>query len=129
MATYRENLIIPIRLNLIGSDARTTFIDGGLVSHVIAIYTAGIHVTLSEFTVQNGKAAFGGGIHNYGTLTINNSTIRRNIATSPKPYLGRRGGIYSQGTLTINNSTISGNSTNAAGGISAVRLTTVVIAS
>jgi hypothetical protein len=48
-------------------------------------------------------AGNGGGISNYGTLTITNSTIDSN-----QVWL-EGGGIYNWGTLTVTNSTISGN--------------------
>jgi hypothetical protein len=46
---------------------------------------------------------FGGGISNYGTLTITNSTINSNLC-----YLAG-GSIYNGGRLTITGSTVSGN--------------------
>jgi hypothetical protein len=46
---------------------------------------------------------FGGGISNYGTLTITNSTINSNQCVQAG------GGILNSGTLTITNSTVSGN--------------------
>jgi hypothetical protein len=109
-ATYIENLSIGISLNLIGSGANTTIIDGGRVNSVIQNY--GPHVTLSNITIQNGLSVYGGGIHNVGTLTINNSTVSGNSAwqTCQVCPTGSGGGIYNSGQMTINNSTISGNS-------------------
>lgn len=46
----------------------------------------------------------GGGIFNYGTMTVDNSAIHGNVSTG---YSG--GGMRNEGTLYINNSTISGN--------------------
>jgi hypothetical protein len=51
-------------------------------------------------------AGFGGGISNYGTLTITNSTINGNGCQLSG------GGIYNDGTLTITSSTVSGNGAN-----------------
>lgn len=51
----------------------------------------------------NFPTGFGGGISNYGTLTITNSTISSNYC-----FLSA-GGVYNGGTLTISNSTVSGN--------------------
>jgi hypothetical protein len=113
-STYTENLDISISLKLIGSGARTTIIDGGGVRTVIAIGT-GVNVSLSKVTVQHGYGTFGGGISNSGTLTITNSTIRRNRATS-QIFLGDGGGIINSGTLRITNSTVSGNSAKRSGG-------------
>ncbi|WP_341529266.1 hypothetical protein WKK05_08155 [Nostoc sp. UHCC 0302] len=53
-----------------------------------------------------------GGILNFGTLTVSNSTIRSNSVFAGggiynNAYYG--GSILNNGTLTVNNSTISGN--------------------
>ncbi len=102
-ATYTENLTISISLNIIGSGAKTTIVDGSQAGTVFII--SGAPVVLSKLTIQNGSSDFaGGGVANYGTLTIDKSTITRNVAVN----FG--GGVYNEGTLTINNSTISGNS-------------------
>jgi hypothetical protein len=92
----------------------------------------GATVSISGLTITNGYAPLGGsddaylggGIANFGTLTLSNSTVTGNIADScpsvcsePPPSAG--GGIFNgnaDGTavLTIINSTVSGN--DAAGG-------------
>src|SRR5205823_192585 len=54
----------------------------------------------------------GGGIANYGTLTVTSSTLSGNSASS---YNG--GGIANYGTLTVTSSTLSGNSASYGGGI------------
>ena len=121
-ATYAENLTIGINLKVIGASAVTTIIDGRRLSTVVTISSTSAHVILSSLTIQNGLltaiAAFGGGIHNSGTLTINNSTLSANSAVGTAGVVGALGGgIYNSGTLTINNSTLSGNTaTNAIGG-------------
>jgi hypothetical protein len=55
----------------------------------------------------------GGGLYNGGTLTVNNSTLSGNTATSNYIYYytydSFGGGIANYGTLTVNNSTLSGN--------------------
>ena len=101
-AKYSENLTIGISLNLIGSSAGATIIDGGGAHTVITISRVGV-VTLSHLTIRNGHAPYAGGIFNDGVLTLNNSTVSGNVADNG-------GGILNQGLLTINNSTISGNS-------------------
>jgi hypothetical protein len=64
------------------------------------------------------SASRGGGVANYGNLTLNNSTVSSNVASQ-----GSGGGISCPlpgATLTLINSTISGNSspgTNGGGGI------------
>jgi hypothetical protein len=111
-ATYTENLTIGFSLNVIGSGASTTIIDGGGAGRVVTISNASI-VTLSNVTIRNGRApsgtvAYGGGVYNNGTLTINNSTVSGNYALS-NLVSGIGGGIANWGILTINSSTVSGN--------------------
>jgi hypothetical protein len=105
-ATYRENLTIRTSLNIIGSSAKTTIIDGRGVNSVVTISGTSAHVALSKLTIRNGSARNGGGISNSGTLTLSNSTISGNLSING----GAGGGIANYGPLTIKNSTISGNS-------------------
>src|SRR5262249_35119356 len=64
-ATYIENLTISISLNLIGSGARTTIIDGGGKGTVVYVSNATANVALSQLTLQNGTPS---GIANEGIL-------------------------------------------------------------
>ena len=107
-ATYSENLTININLKLTGSGATSTIIDGGGVARVISILNTKAIVGLSKVKIQNGVAAGGGGILNWGTLALTNSTVSGNIAGSESSATGA--GIYNSGTLTITNSTLSRNS-------------------
>lgn len=77
---------------------------------------SGAILTIDNSTISNNHADYyGGGIFNYGTLTLIGSTLSGNSA-----YSG--GGILSQGSFSLINSTISGNSaaatlTGSGGGI------------
>ena len=114
-AIYTENLTINFSLNLIGSGARTTILDGGGVQRVINISTG--NVTLSGLTVRNGAATpeyggIGGGIYNAGNLFISASMITGNVASAvcpPSSCMGGGGGIYNSGKLTISMSTVAAN--------------------
>ena len=74
---------------------------------------SGATVNLNSLTIANGAGPFGvgGGIDNFGTLTVTHSTFFGNSALSG-------GGIENDtgGTLTITNSTFSGNSSIFGGG-------------
>jgi hypothetical protein len=98
-ATYAEHITIASNLNLIGSGASTTIIDGGRVM----VSTVGSVVSISNVTIRGGGAESGGGVFNRSSLTINNSTVSGNRVF----HTG--GGIANFGTLTLNNSTVSGN--------------------
>jgi hypothetical protein len=89
---------------------------GGIVytSRVFEV-SAGAQVQLSGMSIVNGSgiggpgivndpawAGYGGGIFNFGTLTLSGCTIWRNSASFG-------GGIYNAGTLTVTNSTLEHN--------------------
>jgi len=117
-ATYTENLTIGFSLKVIGSGAKTTIIDGGAVGTVVYISSSTAKVALSKLTIRNGLASSSGaGILNWGTLTINASTISNNVARG-EPNGGFGAGVTntSTGTLTVNNSTFSGNRVSGAFG-------------
>jgi hypothetical protein len=120
-ATYMENFTISASLNVIGSGASTTIIDGGGVATVVTIpNSTNAHITLSEMTIRNGFGEFGGGVSNGqgAVLTISRCSLTRNTAVEENFSGGLGGGIYNAGTatLTINNSTISGNSAPSSSG-------------
>lgn len=108
-ATYVENLTIAKNLRIIGSDAATTIVDGNQAGTVFTISNPKAYVRLSKLTIRNGYAAGsfgdGGGVKNWGILTIDNSVISGNAADNSG------GAILNtpSATLTINNSTITGN--------------------
>jgi hypothetical protein len=110
-ATYQENLGITISLKVIGSGAKTTIIDGGGKGTAVTVSSGGAVVTLSNLTIRDGLASYGGGVHNNGALTINNTIIIANTASVDcyGGICGNGGGIYNVGKLVIANSTISGN--------------------
>ncbi len=75
-------------------------------------------VEIFDSTVRNNVAVAGvptlglfnaGGIHNRGTLTLNNTEILFNIAELPVGSHAYGGGIYNEGTLTMNGSLIAMN--------------------
>ena len=59
--------------------------------------------TISGMTVANGKNSSGGGIANYGTLTLDRVTLTGHLAT------GNGGALLNTGLLVVTNSTFSGN--------------------
>ena len=69
--------------------------------------------TIRNSTISGNDASFdGGGLLNFGTLTVTDSTVADNVA-------GQSGGAIANqqpGTLELTNSTLSGNTAAAAGG-------------
>lgn len=110
-ATYIENLTIGVDLNVVGSGAKTTIIDGGGVATVVNIPTAGTHVALSKLTIRNGLSGAGAGISNNGILKLLASVVSGNTATffCNRGCFAGGGGIFNAGSLTIRNSTVANN--------------------
>jgi uncharacterized repeat protein (TIGR01451 family) len=87
----------------------TSTIDGQGARRGITV-NSNMTAIVERLAIQNGTGN-GGGIYNYGTLTLNNSTVSGTMTASSG------GGIYNYyGAATLNNSTISGNMANDAGG-------------
>ncbi len=93
-------------------------------SPLIYAYGGGIlnanpgNLTVDSSIIRDNTAVRGGGISNYSTLTILNSTISGNQAISSQTSNAQAGAIYNMSSASIANSTISGNSaTDRAGGI------------
>ncbi|MCK6556983.1 hypothetical protein L6Q96_20765 [Candidatus Binatia bacterium] len=84
-------------------------------------------LTLANLTITNGKITVplvlgegGGGILNWGNLTVTDSSVIGNDATAPIGFgFPEGGGISSPGTLLVERSTISGNRAGQGGGICA----------
>jgi hypothetical protein len=108
-ATYHETITIAISLNIIGSGARTTIVDGGGKVTVVSVSNATANVALSQLTIQNGSPS---GIYNLGVLALTNSTVRNNyVYKNCANYCSGIGaGIRNEGSATISNSTIANNS-------------------
>lgn len=113
-----------------GADQLTVKRSEALGTPVFRIFTVGeaATVSISGVTVTNGLATYcgeydstcGGGIGNYGTLTVTGSTITENSTPDYGGDFGLSfgGGIYTDtdSTLTVEDSTVSGNSSDYVGG-------------
>jgi hypothetical protein len=103
--TYTENLIVSKNLSFEGMGVDVTILDGGGTGRVVLVnaYT----VSFSSLTISGGNSGTedGGGIFNYGTLSLEEVKVANNVARSG-------GGILSNGTLTMTHSLVSGNKAN-----------------
>jgi hypothetical protein len=125
--TYTEQIMITKNLTLVGQDAT---IDGGgpLMNHSAIIVERGVTLAIDGLTITNGYSPdFGGGILNYGRLTLKDSQVVSNTARADG------GGIYNNGVLTLQDSEVSNNSSGGPDGgiandIGTVRLTNSVVA-
>jgi hypothetical protein len=124
-----SELLIDKNLDIEGPGANHLAISGGRLSRVFEV-AAGVQVTLSGLTVENGDGRSsifgdpdpndgkGGGIVNWGMLTISGCTVSGNddnTGALASNDLG--GGIYNAGTLTVSGSVIKGNTAVYGGGI------------
>ncbi len=102
---------------------------------IFTVYS-GMTVGLYGMTIAGGNGADGGGIDNFGTLTVGSSTFTRNSATNggggifnelgstatisnsifTNNYAGSGGSIFNYGTVTVSSSSFTGNSAGAYGG-------------
>ena len=105
-------LSIGTSVHIIGLGANQLTIDGGNTYRVFNV-ASGVTAAISGLTIAHGNAAnynSGGGIYNYGTLTLTADALTGNNAT-----IGG-GGVANYGTLSVNASTFSGNTAYYEGG-------------
>jgi hypothetical protein len=126
--TYNENIYIDKSLILIGRGAEVSVINGNSNGSALTVgrNNQDIDVKLDAISLSGGRGSSmddpwratgawrtaisgGGGILNYGRLTIYNSKISNNYA-----YEG--GGIYNHGKLTLERSIVSNNKADFFGG-------------
>jgi len=107
---YTERLRLTRPVTLAGSDRQYVVISGGGQGTVIAV-AAPARVALSGLTVTGGRTPDdGGGILNYGDLTLRDARVAGNIAD------GSGGGVANFGTLTVSDSALEDNFAGEAGG-------------
>jgi len=116
-------LVVNKSLDFEGPGVKKLAISGGGSSRVFEV-DAGAQVTLSGLTIENGdgvagfdlgdpNAGKGGGILNFGTLTVSNCLVTQNGDWT----VNMGGGIFNAGTLSLSASTVTLNSATQGGGI------------
>ncbi len=105
-------------ITITGAGAVTTIIDANQIDRVLNI-DGGRSVIISGVTMRNGyrTCCYGGGIRNYGTLNLSNSTLQDNeihFSGGSTGIFG--GGLYNSGTVTISACTFLGNTSESYGG-------------
>lgn len=142
-----------------GAGAGRTIISGGGTARVFET-TAGAFAYMEKMTIRNGvggtSTAFpghihGGAIHNHGTMTLVDSTVRDsraatgggitnattgilslvNVTITGNTATQGAGGFENLGTATVDNVTISGNTGANAGGLSttqSLRMNNTIVA-
>ncbi|NWJ49103.1 MAG: hypothetical protein HXX08_24870 [Chloroflexi bacterium] len=105
------NGTIATNLTLTNTGAGKLTISGNNLYQIFNV-NSGKSLSLTNLNLTGGKGSDGGAIYNYGNVTISNSTLSGNSATS-----GYGGAIENLGNMTISNSTLSGNSATGGGAI------------
>jgi hypothetical protein len=116
-AGYMGDLDITKDLTIVGAGAGATIIDAQGIDRVFDI-AGGANVTIRGVTIVGGSAQssnvagheHGGGIHNHGTLVLQESTLADNEVLRPRgavPWGG--GGLTNAGQATITNVSVLDN--------------------
>ena len=105
-----SNITVDRSLTIQGQGAAKTAVDGAQNGTVFTV-DAGVTARFQNLTISDGfSETKGGGIDNGGTLTVTNSTVSDNAASSTFfIFPAGGGGIFNDGTLTVSNSTFSSN--------------------
>jgi hypothetical protein len=115
--TYVENVNFRGRnIKVVGADRETTIIDGNQSGSVVTFANGEDETALlSGFTIQNGSAAYGGGIHcaDNSNPNLNNLIVRDNVCNSG----GGGAGVYcNDSSPTIEGVIIRDNASQDVGG-------------
>ena len=99
--------------SIIGPGAGSLAINGGNLDRdfvIGQIWSPNLSqvVSLSGLTIMGGDQVYGGGLLNFGTLTVNNCVFSGNTSGA-----SGGGGVYNVGTLNLTNTTFSGNTCGA----------------
>lgn len=120
-AIYRENIVDPPSMEIVGAATATTILDGGGQGSVITSTLTTSTITISNVTLYHGGGnGDGGGIyHCTGTMTLLNSVITGGNVVGGRGPNGYGGAIYNcpGSILTIVDTSITNNTGNAGGGI------------
>lgn len=120
-------LTINTNLTLTGAGAGSTIHDAtGANTRVITVF-GGATATISGVTITGGVASCtssgdsgceigGGGLSNFGTLTLTNSAVSGNTASCTGSTCNAfGGGLRNDGTLTVTNATVTANAVTCSG--------------
>ena len=94
-------LVVEQNVDIVGPVRGTLRITGAHAASVLRIAT-GASCSISSLSIEQGKADFGAGIRNDGTLTLTNCILKNNRGVAG-------GGIYNEGTAILTACTIAGN--------------------
>ena len=67
---YYETVTFNVGFNMVGAGAGKSIIDGNGVGPVVYVYDDPEPSSISNLTIRNGSAMYGGGLYTFGTLTV-----------------------------------------------------------
>ncbi len=114
-------LTLSSEVTIAGPGAALLAVSGNNAGRVFEIRSSS-NAAIAGLTIRNGRVTgvpstnIGGGILNYGTLTLTHSTVSDNQAIGGGSGGNLGGGIVNGGTMTMTHSTISGNQATGYGG-------------
>ncbi len=111
-AARTGDLDITDSVQIIGTGADITIIDGNGLDRIMDIHGSNTRVILSNLTISNGNMDDGGGIKNEGDLTLSGVILRDNSSS------GAGGAVYNTGQCHLVNSSLSVNQASSGGGAS-----------
>ena len=131
------SLQVATSVNINGPGAKKVTVSGDDQSTVFEVQ-GGVTATISGLTVTDGLSDLpasngGGGIADYGNLTLSGDVITGNTALghvgTSGGLVGNGGGVLAGGPVTITGSTISGNSAFVGGGVASLGAPVTIIGS
>ncbi len=125
--SLKSTLVIDKDLNIVGPGPATLIVARSSKKKTPAFRVFDVNdgtVAISGLTIANGRALnpdgasdnLGGGILNFGALTISNCVLIFNEARTENGGVGYGGGVFTVGSLTVIDSTITQNKVSGAGG-------------
>ncbi|WP_321421677.1 hypothetical protein [uncultured Methanobacterium sp.] len=113
--TYQEHITINQNLTLIGQSLAGTILDG-TNNGILLTINSGLNVSITNFTITNGKGDEGGAIYNQGDLTVINCTFINNTASDGGAIENENPTNVGSVNCTVTGSTFTNNTANDIGG-------------
>jgi hypothetical protein len=107
---YPETTVVRADVTVQGAGA------GATVLGPVSIWNRAVTATLADVAVAGGARPGGGGVENWGTLTLRDVVVRDNRAWVGEGYQALGGGVLNFGTLTLVDSTVRDNHAVGSGG-------------
>ena len=112
--------VIDRNITLVSAGSGEVILDGNASEPTVTVQ-AGVTAALAFLTITNGRASYGAGVRNAGTLNLQTCLVTRNTADiTGNPLSGLGGGVWNgaSGSLTLDETPVNLNwASNLGGGI------------